>query len=104
MGRKTDRYNFYKGKQYVNERLFVSLVSASPPFLEWLRNGITRVTGLRGALYCRIEATGSRAAIWILKYAKYESMRLLRWMYYAPDVPCLARKRDKALRFLSDAD
>ena len=28
-------------------------------------------------------------------------LRLLGWMYYAPGIPCLARKRDKAARFLA---
>jgi len=36
-----------------------------------------------------------------LRYAKAESMRLLAWMYYAPAVPCLYRKRTKAEGFLS---
>src|SRR5438477_1744550 len=36
-----------------------------------------------------------------LRYAKAESIRLLAWMYYAPAVPCLYRKRTKAEGFLS---
>ena len=100
----TDRYNVYKGKQYVYERLFVSLISASPPFLQWLQSSVGRTAGVSGALFCEKEATLNHAALWMLKYAKYESIRLLRWMYYSPDVPCLARKRDKALPFLTDED
>jgi len=42
-----------------------------------------------------------RQPISVLRYAKAESIRVIRWMYYAPDVPCLARKRAKAERFLS---
>src|SRR5262249_3326734 len=40
-------------------------------------------------------------SVWKLRYAKAESVRLLAWMYYAPDVPCLHRQRKKAERFLS---
>src|SRR5262245_40812514 len=43
----------------------------------------------------------SERPIWCLRYAKRESLRLLRWIYYSPDVPCLIRKRDKATRFLA---
>jgi len=36
----------------------------------------------------------------MLKYPKGESIQLLKGMYYANDVPCLARKREKAEQFL----
>jgi len=39
--------------------------------------------------------------VWALRYAKAESIRLLGWMYYSADVPCLVRKRDKAVKFLA---
>src|SRR5262249_10845010 len=38
--------------------------------------------------------------VWRLRYAKAQSMRLLAWIYYAPNVPCLERKRRTAERFL----
>ena len=38
--------------------------------------------------------------IWLLRYAKRESLDRLHWMYYAPDVPSLARKRAKAEPFM----
>ncbi len=99
-----DCYNVYKGKRYVNERLFVSLVSASYNFLEWLQQSVIRVTDISGALFLHNKPTDNHAALWMLKYAKYESIRLLHWMYYSPDVPCLTRKRDKALPFLTDLE
>ena len=100
----TDRYNTFKSEKYVYERLFVAITSASYPFLEWLQNSVSRVLGVSGALFLDRDARPNRAAIWELKYAKHESIQLLRWMYYSPDVPCLARKRDKALPFLISAD
>jgi len=36
----------------------------------------------------------------LLRYAARESLDLLHWMYYAPDVPSLARKRAKAEPFM----
>ena len=39
--------------------------------------------------------------MWKLRYAKAESLRLLPWIYYAANVPCLQRKRRIAERFLA---
>lgn len=95
----TDRYNTPKSDKYVYERLFVILVSASAPFLEWVQATTLRLTSVEGALFPRHPGHG-HSTIWTLKYAKHDSLRLLNWMYYAPDVPCLARKKEKAWPFL----
>ena len=94
----TDGYHTTKRAHYVYERLYVSLVSASRPFLEWTEANVRRLAGVSGA----IQSSGGRALrpVWSLRYAKAASIRLLTWMYYAPDVPCLSRKREKAERFL----
>ena len=39
-----------------------------------------------------------------LKFAKKKSLRLVDWMYYAPDIPCLHRKRkiaDEAVKIIT---
>ena len=41
-----------------------------------------------------------RRPIFVLRYAKAETIRLPPWLYHAPDVPCLVRKRAKAQPFL----
>ncbi len=94
----TDRYHVSKNPTYVYERLFVSLVSASQSFLEWVRASIARLNGVRGSLTVR--TAGRPHPLWCLKYAKRESIRLLRWMYYSRTVPCLARKQLRAEPFL----
>ena len=74
----TDRYHVAKNPEYIYERLFVSLVSASPSFLEWVRESIARLSGIKGSLTVR---TSERYhPLWCLKYAKRESIRLLHWM------------------------
>ena len=94
-----DRYHTAKRMQYVYERLYVSLVSASRPFVEWMQTTICRLLRVSGAIH---DSSGRRQRpLWVLRYAKAESIRLIGWMYYAPDVLCLARKRAKAERFLS---
>jgi hypothetical protein len=95
----TDRYHTAKKERYVYERLYVSLVSASRPFLDWMRARIRTAVGVDGFIDER-RKEGQRS-LWRLRYAKADSIRLIGWMYYAPNVPCLARKRAKAERFLS---
>jgi hypothetical protein len=95
----TDRYNVCKNPSYIYTRVYVSLVSASPPFIEWLRASIRRLCQLSGDIGVRRSAR--HHDVWRLRYAKRESLALLRWMYYTPVVPCLQRKRDLAAPFLA---
>lgn len=94
----TDRFHAIRNDRYVYQRLYVSLVSASRPFLDWIQSPIHRLVGIGGAINAKRKP--GRRPTYVLRYAKGESIRLLRWMYHAPDVPCLARKRDKAAHFL----
>ena len=94
-----DRYNTFKKPTYVYTRLYVSIVSASPRFVEWLRGTVRRLTGLAGELTVR--RSTRHHDMWCLRYAKAESLALLRWMYYAPEIPSLRRKHDIADPFLA---
>lgn len=98
----TDRYNAFKNSAYVYTRVYLSLVSASPRFVEWLRETLRRVADVSGEVSVR--RLSGRNDIWRLRYAKREAFRLLRWMYYSPDVPCLRRKYDIAVPFLVPAN
>lgn len=86
-----DRHNTFKSVSYVYTRLYVSIVSASFRFIEWLRTRVQHLTTVVG----RVDVRRSRGRhdIWRLRYAKRESLALLRWIYYAPDVICLTRKQ-----------
>jgi hypothetical protein len=46
----TDRYHSGKNDRYVYERLYVSLVSASRPFVDWVRKTVTRLAHIAGAI------------------------------------------------------
>ena len=94
-----DRYHTAKNERYVYQRLYVSLVSASRPFVDWVQANVQRLTSLNGVI--EAQHGRGRRVIWLLRYAKRESLDLLHWMYYAPDVPSLARKRAKAEPFMS---
>jgi hypothetical protein len=96
----TDRYHTPKKESYVYERLYVSLVSASQPFMEWVQQSVLRLLGIGGSLSVRRSNGDHHHPLWRLRYAKADSIRVLRWMYYSPLIPALTRKRAVAEPFL----
>jgi hypothetical protein len=88
-----DTYNEYRGRKYENQRLYVHLVSASPRFIEWIQNTIIRLTNIHGVIVVVPPRNEKCVPQYLLKYAKAASLQLIDWMYYAPDLPCLQRKR-----------
>lgn len=96
-----DRFNASKNPKYVYDRLFVSLVSASPRFLRWMQLNVLRLRGLSGHLTVR--QSQKHHDLWRLRWAKRESHSLLTWIYYAPNVPALRRKRERAERAMANA-
>lgn len=93
-----DQYHVAKKESCVYDRLYISLYSASRPFLSWARARICMMLGVAGAIN---EERKRGRSFWRLRYAKAESIRVLGWIYYRRDVPCLLRKRAKAERYLS---
>lgn len=96
-----DRYNSYKGRTYNNLRTYIYFLSASRQRIEWLQENIYRLTGIRGALIKRTYKDTGKANIYYIKIARYESAKMLKWLYYKTDLPCLTRKRKTAQRALS---
>jgi hypothetical protein len=45
----TDRYHLAQCDRYVDERLYVSIVSASYPFIDWLGATVHRLTNVLGS-------------------------------------------------------
>jgi len=95
----TDRYHVPKNARYVYERLYVSIVSASWKFIEWLQATVFRLTGMKGSI--TVQCRPGAHELWCLSYPKAKSIRIISWMYYSPTVSCLERKRARAERFLS---
>ena len=93
-----DWYHTDKNERYVYERLYVTLVSGSWRFLDWIRSTVHRLISLKGSISAR-RAEGKNP-LWTLRYAKGESLELLRRIYYSPTVPRLTRKRVTAETFL----
>ena len=67
-----DRYHTFKSASYVYTRLYVSIVSASVRFIEWLRACVRRLVNVAG--HVDVRRSGGRHDIWRLRYAKRESL------------------------------
>ena len=100
-----DQYNTYRGRNYVNNRVFTRFISASPTHIIWLKEKIKELAGITGALFQNNIPNEKRVAIWVIQFARKESVKLLRWIYYQKDLPCLNRKKllaDEAIQITAD--
>ncbi|HSW87985.1 MAG TPA: hypothetical protein VLG12_02365 [Candidatus Saccharimonadales bacterium] len=96
--RYIDQYNIYKGKTYINHRLYVKFISASNRHILWLQEKIYKSLEIKGALSYKDRSKPT--LLWELKFAKKDSIKLLNWLYYRNDLPCLKRKRALAEEYL----
>lgn len=95
-----DRYMSYKGRRYKYTRIYTVFNSASYENLRWIKNTIKKELNIRGALNSWLK-NKKHVPAWKLKFAKNNSLKLLSWLYYKPNLPCLNRKRKVVGRFLS---
>ena len=79
------------------ERLYMSLVSASRPFVEWIEANVRRLTGLNGVIGA--QRGKGRRVIWLLPLRHARVARSSPWDVLAPDVARLECKRAKAAPF-----
>ena len=97
----TDYYNTYKNPKYIYARLYTRFTSASKIHMEWIRENIYRFLSIKGHTYQRKPRRPDQTTnLWELKFAKKDSIKLLSWLYYNVDVPCLIRKRKIAEKFI----
>jgi hypothetical protein len=94
-----DRHLQTRKASYVYRRLYVRFLSASRPHVDWLRTRVAALLGIRGCVTTQRHPL-STVPLYALQFAKREAITLLRWIYYAPNLPCLSRKRAIAEPFL----
>ena len=70
-----DQYNMYKGKQYINTRIYTRFISASEKHIQWLHAMIKKCSPVQGALLSR-PPTANSVRMWEVEIAKYESLPL----------------------------
>ena len=86
-------YSFYDSIFPKSYRFYVSFVSASPKFIQWLQQKLQAVVGIKGHF------SRSPGKDYIqLKYAKKEAIRICDYMYQNRSGPFLKRKYLKIQR------
>jgi len=96
-----DFYNTSKNPKYIYNRLFVRFISASKFHIEWLSKNIYKLLSVKGHAWERLPSRQDQTtSIWEIKFAKKESVKLLRQIYYKDDLPCLERKKIIAMKAL----
>lgn len=90
--------NGYWDKRWRSSYMYyMSLVSASPTFLEWIRLKNIEMIGLSNSKLKSWKKADS--LLYNLNYAKADSRKLFRYIYYRDGLPFLQRKHDKMLKF-----
>jgi len=84
----------YQDPVYQNSRrLYVNFCSASLTHLKWLQDTTNRLLAIKGFMRKDLRVS-------YLTYAKNDSVKLLKSLYYSNDLPCLKRKFMIARSFL----
>ena len=87
-------YGFWDKRWRSSLMYYVGFASASAPFLQWLQVMNTRLTGTTPGV---VKPNTGAAA---LTYAKADSQKLFKYMYYEANLPMLTRKYQKFVDFL----
>ncbi len=91
-------YSYFDSRWPNSFMLYLGFCSASEVFIEWLQKEIKNKTGVKGSIF-----SGSKTSnLILLRYAKKESLVLIKLMYKDKS-PYLERKKlkiDKALAIL----
>ena len=87
-------YGYFDPRWKSSFMFYVSFASASRPFLEYVQQMNDRYAG-------RVKGTiKSSTRVYSLAYAKTDSLKLAKFMYYQEGVPHLIRKKEKLNRFI----
>ena len=87
-------YSYWDPRWKSSFMLYSSVASSSPDFIGWLQDTLTKKLSIFG----HITATPQKH--YQLRYAKTESLKLLKKMYAHPNCVCLGRKRLKIEKML----
>lgn len=88
-------YSYWDPRWRSSFMFYTSFLSASKTHINWLRDKIYTTTKIKGHITKSINSS-----CYQLKYAKRESVKILKKIYYSPNVVCLSRKRLKISRIL----
>ncbi len=89
-------YSYYDRRWKSSFMFYTVFISASKLHIDWLRRKLDDFLKIRGHI-----THDNKKSTYQLKYAKRESMEILRKIYYDLDVVCLKRKRNKIEKAIS---
>lgn len=89
-------YSYWDPRWKSSFMFYTEFISASRKHINWLRNKLFRFLKVKGHI-----TGGFKGSIFQLKYAKKESLVVLRRMYYGSNIIYLSRKRLKIQKALS---
>lgn len=88
-------YSYWDKRWRSSFMFYLCFASASRTFIDWLQETIKKFTGSNGHI-----TKDGNGSTYQLKYAKAESLKVIKKMYYSPKVICLSRKRLKIKKML----
>ncbi len=88
-------YSYWDKRWKSSFMFYLEFISASKKHILWIRSEIEKRLKIRG----HITNDGSKKTLQ-LKYAKRESLEIIKRMYYNQTVVCLSRKRIKIIKVL----
>ena len=89
----------YMDPRWANSHMFyISFCSASKIFTEWLQKQFKNIIDIHGHIATTKHET--KHTVYQLRFAKEESLVLIKKMFYNKQVPCLERKKQKILKIL----
>jgi len=85
-------YSYWDKRWKSSFMFYTAFTSASSRHIEWLRSEIEKKLDIKGYV-----SNDPKKSVYQLKYAKKESLKVLRKMYPKKKVTCLSRKRLKII-------
>lgn len=89
-------YSYYDPRWKSSFMFYTVFISASRQHLEWIQKELLTRLGIRGSI-----TVDTKKSTLHLNYAKGDSWKVLKNMYYSKHVICLGRKRRKVEKALS---
>ena len=89
-------YSYWDLRWKSSFMFYTEFISASKRHIDWLRGEIRKKVRING----HITSGGRNGMTYQLKYAKKESLEIIKKMYYNPKAICLSRKRAKITKAL----
>ncbi|OHA62021.1 MAG: hypothetical protein A2117_01880 [Candidatus Wildermuthbacteria bacterium GWA2_46_15] len=83
-------YSYWDPRWKSSFMFYFTLNSASLSHLQWLRNKLKNLSGIKGYI-----SSGGKRGTWYLRYAKKETRKVIKKIYYEKNLPHLERKYKK---------